>query len=105
MIEAMARAIWKATAINLEGARDLDREFDTFSPFDRWPYEKMSTAALIAAAKVPVSEEMKEAGTLEQFGTKREDYHYKGGDARSVEAVFIAMLAQLVREIEGNDNG
>lgn len=33
--ETVARAIWRASALNLFGERDLDAEFDAFSEYDK----------------------------------------------------------------------
>ena len=95
-IEVMAKAMWEKKYKVGTGGADI-----VIMGEPAWTiYAPEATAALLALSQMEPTPGMVEAGTMEHFGTKRGDYHYKGGDARSVEAIFRAMLAAAVKEGE-----
>ena len=100
-IEVMARAMWEKESLRAFGKpRNI-----AWGDVDKYTVAKwhgLATAALLALSQMEPTPGMVEAGTMEHFGTKRGDYHYEGGDARSVEAIFRAMLAAAVKE--GNND-
>ena len=93
-IEVMARAICRTVLARLVASDRLDAVVN-----EEWHGHVLeATVALLALSQMEPTPGMVEAGTMEHFGTKRGDYHYEGGDARSVEAIFRAMLAAAVKE-------
>lgn len=63
LVEKVARAIWKESAINIGGTRDLDAEWNEFRRCDKEPYLMNARAAIAIvleeAAKVQESKAAK----------------------------------------------
>lgn len=62
LIEEGARALWKASALNIAGVRDLDAEWGAMSSGDRDPYIIGSRAVLTIALAEAADEDAAQLG-------------------------------------------
>jgi hypothetical protein len=67
LIETVALEIWKASAIDIMGTRDLDTEWEDFLPLDREPYFLKARAAVrIVAAECAAKAAIASLGTAKE---------------------------------------